>query len=133
MVTVDIIWLNWLNYVFCSYGCTAGLRTAGVVRRVGGPAAPLVRVGCSRSSARCDTLPDDPHVRKMDYLVLWEMMWGALVDHHCHHHHRRSLHEWNESHHPPLAWCHQWSSSSLLLEEVLSLHHHNKNHLLRSH
>jgi hypothetical protein len=47
---------------FCSYGCTAGVRTAGVVRRGGGPAPPLVRVGCSRRSARHDTLPDDPHV-----------------------------------------------------------------------
>jgi hypothetical protein len=47
---------------FCSYGCTVGLRTAGVVRRGGGPAAPLVRVGCSRPSARRDMLPDDPHV-----------------------------------------------------------------------
>jgi hypothetical protein len=47
---------------FCSYGCTAGVRTAEVVRRDGGPAPPLVRVGCSRRSARHDTLPDDPHV-----------------------------------------------------------------------
>jgi hypothetical protein len=35
---------------------------AGVVRWGGGPAPPLVRVGCSRRSARYDTLPDDPHV-----------------------------------------------------------------------
>jgi hypothetical protein len=28
----------------------------------GGPAPPLVRVGCSRRSARRDTLSDDPHV-----------------------------------------------------------------------
>jgi hypothetical protein len=48
--------------LFCSYGCTAGVRTAGVVRRGGGPAAPLIRVGCSRRYARHDTLPDDPHV-----------------------------------------------------------------------
>jgi hypothetical protein len=47
---------------FCSYGCTDGVRSAGVVRRGGGPAAPLVRVGCSWRSARHDTLPDDPHV-----------------------------------------------------------------------
>jgi hypothetical protein len=47
---------------FCSYGCTARLRTAGVFQRSGGPTAPLVRVGCSRPSARRDTLPDDPHV-----------------------------------------------------------------------
>jgi hypothetical protein len=47
---------------FCSYGCTAGVRTVGVVRRGGGPAAPLVHVGCSRRSAQHDTLPDDPHV-----------------------------------------------------------------------
>jgi hypothetical protein len=47
---------------FCSYGCTAGVRTAEVVRRGGGPAAPLIRVSCSRRSARHDTLPDDPHV-----------------------------------------------------------------------
>jgi hypothetical protein len=47
---------------FCSYGCTAGLRKAGVVRRGGGPAPPLVRVGYSRPSARRDTLLDDPHV-----------------------------------------------------------------------
>jgi hypothetical protein len=44
---------------FCSYGCTAGVRTPGVVRRGGGPAAPLVRVGCSLRSARHDTLSDD--------------------------------------------------------------------------
>jgi hypothetical protein len=47
---------------FCSYGCTAGVRTTGVFRRGGGPAGPLVRVGCSRRSARHDTLPDDPHI-----------------------------------------------------------------------
>jgi hypothetical protein len=47
---------------FCSYGCTAGLRTTGVIRRGGGPATPLVRVGYSRPSARRDMLPDDPHV-----------------------------------------------------------------------
>jgi hypothetical protein len=47
---------------FFSYGCTAGVHTTGVVRRGGGPAAPLVRVGCSRRSARHDTLSDDPHV-----------------------------------------------------------------------
>jgi hypothetical protein len=47
---------------FCSYGCIAGVRTVRVVRRGGGPAAPLVRVGCSRRSARHDTLSDDPHV-----------------------------------------------------------------------
>jgi hypothetical protein len=47
---------------FFSYGCTAGVRTAGVVRRGGGPAPPLVRVGCSRTFAWHDTLPDDPHV-----------------------------------------------------------------------
>jgi hypothetical protein len=46
----------------CSYGCTAGVRTTGVVRRGGGPAPPLVRVGCSQRSAQHDTLPDDPHV-----------------------------------------------------------------------
>jgi hypothetical protein len=48
--------------VFCSYGCTAGVRTARVVRRGGGSAPPLVRVGYSRRSARHDTLPDDTHV-----------------------------------------------------------------------
>jgi hypothetical protein len=37
---------------FCSYGCTAGARTA----------PPLVRVGCSRRFARLDTLLDDPNV-----------------------------------------------------------------------
>jgi hypothetical protein len=47
---------------FCSYGCTGGVHTTGVVRRGGGPAPPLVRVGCSRRSARHDTLPDNPHV-----------------------------------------------------------------------
>jgi hypothetical protein len=47
---------------FCSYDCTAGLHTSGVVRRGGGPAPPLVRVGCSRTFARDYTLPDDPHV-----------------------------------------------------------------------
>jgi hypothetical protein len=47
---------------FCSYGCTAGVRMAGVVRRGGGPAPPLVRVGCSRTIARHHTLSDDPHV-----------------------------------------------------------------------
>jgi hypothetical protein len=59
MVIIDIF-----NYImfFCSCGCPAGLRTAGVVRRGGGPAAPLVRVDCSRPSALRDTLPDDPHV-----------------------------------------------------------------------
>jgi hypothetical protein len=47
---------------FCRYGCTVGVRTAGVVRQGGGLAPPLVRVGCSRRSARHDMLPDDPHV-----------------------------------------------------------------------
>jgi hypothetical protein len=47
---------------FCSYDYIAGVRTAGVVRRGGGPAPPLVRVSSSRRSARHDTLPDDPHV-----------------------------------------------------------------------
>jgi hypothetical protein len=47
---------------FCSYGCAAGVRTAGVVRRGGGPAPPLVRVCCSRTSARHDTLSDAPRV-----------------------------------------------------------------------
>jgi hypothetical protein len=47
---------------FGSYGCTAAVRTTGVVRRGGAPAPPLVRVGCSRRSARHDTLPDDSHV-----------------------------------------------------------------------
>jgi hypothetical protein len=47
---------------FAVYGCTAGVRMAGVVRRGGGPAPPLVRVGCSQRSAQHDTLPDDPHV-----------------------------------------------------------------------
>jgi hypothetical protein len=46
----------------CSYDCTAVVRTTGVVQRGGGPAPPLVRVGCSRTFARHDTLPDDPHV-----------------------------------------------------------------------
>jgi hypothetical protein len=54
---------KWIKLCFvCRYGCTAGLRTAGVVRRGVGPAPPLVRVGCSRPSARHDTLSDDPHV-----------------------------------------------------------------------
>jgi hypothetical protein len=48
--------------LFYSYGCTAGVRTAGVVRRGGGPAPPLVHVGCSRTFARQHTLQDDPHV-----------------------------------------------------------------------
>jgi hypothetical protein len=48
--------------LFFSYGCTAGVRTIGVVRRGGGPAPSLVRVGCSQTFARHDTLPDDPHV-----------------------------------------------------------------------
>jgi hypothetical protein len=47
---------------FRSYRCTAGVCTAEVVRRGGGPAAPLVRVGCSRRSARHDTLSYDPHI-----------------------------------------------------------------------
>jgi hypothetical protein len=47
---------------FCSYGCIAGVRTAGVVRRGGGPAPPLVRVGCSRTFVWHHTLSDDPHV-----------------------------------------------------------------------
>jgi hypothetical protein len=47
---------------FCSYGYIAGVRTAEVVRRGGGPAPPLVRVSCSRQSARHHTLPDDPHI-----------------------------------------------------------------------
>jgi hypothetical protein len=47
---------------FFSYGCTAGVRPTEVVRRGGGPAPPLVRVGCSRRSPRHDTLPGDPHV-----------------------------------------------------------------------
>jgi hypothetical protein len=47
---------------FSSYDCTAGLRMARVVRRGGGPAPPLARVGCSQRSARHDTLPGDPHV-----------------------------------------------------------------------
>jgi hypothetical protein len=48
--------------VFGSYGCTAGLRTAGVVRIDGGPTPPLVRVGCSRTFAQDHTLLDDPRV-----------------------------------------------------------------------
>jgi hypothetical protein len=47
---------------FCSYGSTAGVRTVGVVRRGGGPAPPLVCVGCSQTFAWQHTLPDDPHV-----------------------------------------------------------------------
>jgi hypothetical protein len=47
---------------FCGYGCTVGVRTTGVVRRGGGPAPPLICVGCSRRTARHDTLPDDPHI-----------------------------------------------------------------------
>jgi hypothetical protein len=47
---------------FCSYGCTTGVHTTGVVRRGGGPAPPLVRVGCSRTFTQQHTLPDDPHV-----------------------------------------------------------------------
>jgi hypothetical protein len=35
---------------------------AGVVRRGGGPAPPLVRVSSSRMFARHHTLQDDPHV-----------------------------------------------------------------------
>jgi hypothetical protein len=35
---------------------------AGVVRRGGGPAPPLVRDDCFRRSAQHDTLSDDPHV-----------------------------------------------------------------------
>jgi hypothetical protein len=45
-----------------SYSCTAGVGMAGVVRRGGGSAPPLVRAGCSWRSARHDMLPDDPHV-----------------------------------------------------------------------
>jgi hypothetical protein len=48
--------------LFCSYGCTARVRTAGVVRRGGGPAPPLVRVDYSQRSTRRDTLSNDPHV-----------------------------------------------------------------------
>jgi hypothetical protein len=48
--------------MFFSYDCTIGVRTTGVVQRGGGPAPLLVRVGCSRRSARHDTLSDDPHV-----------------------------------------------------------------------
>jgi hypothetical protein len=69
MVIIDIIRLNCrygynsFKFVFfCSYGCTARVRTTRVVQRGGGPAPPLVRVGCSRTSARHDTLPDDPHI-----------------------------------------------------------------------
>jgi hypothetical protein len=47
---------------FCSYGCTVGVRTTEVVRRGGGPAPPLVRVGCSWTFARQHMLSDDPHV-----------------------------------------------------------------------
>ena len=47
---------------FCSYGWTVGVRTAGVVRRDGGPAPLLVRVGCSWSVAQQYTFPDHPHV-----------------------------------------------------------------------
>jgi hypothetical protein len=47
---------------FCSHGCTTWVRTVGVVRRGGGPALPLIRVGCSRTFARHHTLSDDPHV-----------------------------------------------------------------------
>jgi hypothetical protein len=43
-------------------GCTVGVRTTGVVRRGGGTAPPLVRVGCSWTFARQHTMPDDPHV-----------------------------------------------------------------------
>jgi hypothetical protein len=51
-----------IKLCFCSYGCTARVRTTGVVRRGGGPAPPLVRVGGSWWPAWHDTLPDDPHV-----------------------------------------------------------------------
>jgi hypothetical protein len=47
---------------FCSYGCTVGVRTTGVVRRGGRPAPPLVRVDCSWTFGRQHMLPDDPHV-----------------------------------------------------------------------
>jgi hypothetical protein len=49
-------------YYFCSYGCTAGVRTAEVVQQGGGPAPPLIHIGYSRTVARYYTLPDDPHV-----------------------------------------------------------------------
>jgi hypothetical protein len=48
--------------MFFSYGCTAGVRTARVIRQGGGPTPPLVRVSCSRRSARHETLLGDPHV-----------------------------------------------------------------------
>jgi hypothetical protein len=47
---------------FCNYGCTVGVHTAGVVRRGGGPAPPLVHVGYCQIVARHHTLPDDLHV-----------------------------------------------------------------------
>jgi hypothetical protein len=46
---------------FRSYGCT-GERMSGVVQRGGGPAPPLVRVGCSRTFAWQHTLSYDTHV-----------------------------------------------------------------------
>jgi hypothetical protein len=64
MVIIHIISIieKLIKLYFFSYGCAARVRTARVVRRGGGPAPPLVRVGCSRRSARHDTLPDDPHI-----------------------------------------------------------------------
>jgi hypothetical protein len=48
--------------MFFSYGYTVGVRTVGVVRRGGGPAPPLVRVGCSWTFARQHMFPDHSHV-----------------------------------------------------------------------
>jgi hypothetical protein len=54
---------------------------AGVVRRGGGPAPPLVRLGCSRRSARHYTLLDDPHVDAdtpaVDYLFLF--LYNSII------------------------------------------------------
>jgi hypothetical protein len=47
---------------FCSYGWTIGVRRAGVVRRGGGPALLLVRVGYSWMFARQYTFTNHSHV-----------------------------------------------------------------------
>jgi hypothetical protein len=48
--------------LFCSFDCIVRVRTTGVVRRGGGPAPPLVPVGCSWMFAQQHTFPDNPHV-----------------------------------------------------------------------
>jgi hypothetical protein len=61
----------------------------GVVRRGGGPAPPLVRVGCSWTFARQQTFPDHPHVdpihqkRIPKYVIHFYYLFLFLYDSNC--------------------------------------------------